>query len=358
MTKRGFRIAVLTAVTVYLTLSIALDNVAHSQTVGTEASPSQEGAPELSSAPEADQTPETETFKTAGEFDPAKLAEQYGLPERLLDPNVDKSTLELLLLPLTEHELGAASAAWQQIVKGQTEEVVEASLTIEDTSGELAHVFRARVAELVEERRGLFENFMLVVTDWEKKGGDADQIEKYRLYRSSILIDEIRKADAETLYQRTLKWMLADDGGIEVAIDATVIVGSLFLLFITARVLRGFARGRLRKFESLSHILQAFIVSVIYWLTVVIGLMFVLSVLGVDITPMFALVGGASFVIAFAMQETIANFFSGLMIMMNRPFDEGDYVDLEGGRRRDCQKDESDLDDDRHHRQQGDRDPE
>jgi small conductance mechanosensitive channel len=30
------------------------------------------------------------------------------------------------------------------------------------------------------------------------------------------------------------------------------------------------------------------------------------------------------------MQETIANFFSGLMIMINKPFDEGDYVDLEG----------------------------
>lgn len=124
--------------------------------------------------------------------------------------------------------------------------------------------------------------------------------------------------------------MVADDGGIELGIDIAVILGSLVLLFVSTRLPRGFARRRLKKFKSLSLNFRAFIVSVIYWLTVVIGLMFVLSVLGVDITPMFALVGGASFIIAFALQETIANFFSGLMIMMNRPFDEGDYVDLEG----------------------------
>jgi small conductance mechanosensitive channel len=50
----------------------------------------------------------------------------------------------------------------------------------------------------------------------------------------------------------------------------------------------------------------------------------------VNITPLFALVGGASFIIAFAMQETLSNLASGLMIMINRPFDEGDFVQVAG----------------------------
>jgi len=41
-------------------------------------------------------------------------------------------------------------------------------------------------------------------------------------------------------------------------------------------------------------------------------------------------VGGASFIIAFALQETLGNLAAGLMIMINRPFDEGDYVQLAG----------------------------
>jgi small conductance mechanosensitive channel len=58
--------------------------------------------------------------------------------------------------------------------------------------------------------------------------------------------------------------------------------------------------------------------------------MAVLSTLGVDITPLFALVGGASIILAFAMQDTLSNLASGLMIMIYRPFDEGDFVDVGG----------------------------
>jgi small conductance mechanosensitive channel len=68
----------------------------------------------------------------------------------------------------------------------------------------------------------------------------------------------------------------------------------------------------------------------VYWLTIAFGLMVVLAALGVNITPLFALVGGASFIIAFALQETLGNLAAGLMIMINRPFDEGDYVLVAG----------------------------
>ena len=69
---------------------------------------------------------------------------------------------------------------------------------------------------------------------------------------------------------------------------------------------------------------------VVYWLTIAFGLMIVLAALGVNITPLFALLGGASFIIAFALQDTLGNLASGLMIMINRPFDEGDFVQIAG----------------------------
>jgi small conductance mechanosensitive channel len=82
--------------------------------------------------------------------------------------------------------------------------------------------------------------------------------------------------------------------------------------------------------SSLSRLLQGFLTTVVYWLTIAFGLMIVLAALGVNITPLFALVGGASFIIAFAMQETLGNLAAGLMIMIYRPFDEGDYVSVAG----------------------------
>jgi small-conductance mechanosensitive channel len=67
---------------------------------------------------------------------------------------------------------------------------------------------------------------------------------------------------------------------------------------------------------------------------VVIGLVavgYILSVLHVDLTMFVA--GGVvvSMVLAFAAQETLSNFFSGMFILLDRPFAEGDTVILSDG---------------------------
>ena len=69
---------------------------------------------------------------------------------------------------------------------------------------------------------------------------------------------------------------------------------------------------------------------IVYWVVLAVGLMLVLAALGVNITPLFALIGGISFIAAFAMQDTLSNLASGLLIMIYRPFDRGDYVDTGG----------------------------
>jgi small conductance mechanosensitive channel len=76
--------------------------------------------------------------------------------------------------------------------------------------------------------------------------------------------------------------------------------------------------------------MQDFLLKTIFWLAFAIGLLIVLSFFGVNITPLFAVLGGASFILAFAMQETLGNLAAGLMIMINKPFDVGDLVDTNG----------------------------
>jgi small conductance mechanosensitive channel len=127
-----------------------------------------------------------------------------------------------------------------------------------------------------------------------------------------------------------MRWLTSPEGGVGVGIRLAIIVGSLFGLFVVARIVRNWARRAFVRVPSLSKLLRGFLVMVVYWLTIVVGLMIVLAALGVDITPLFAMVGGASFIIAFALQETLGNLASGLMIMINRPFDEGDLVKISG----------------------------
>jgi small conductance mechanosensitive channel len=129
---------------------------------------------------------------------------------------------------------------------------------------------------------------------------------------------------------RALAWLTASDGGIELAIDVTVVLVALFVLLFVARLIRRVVNRYINLVPNLSKLLQVFLVGLVYWLVLAFGLMIVLSALGVDISPVFALIGGASFILAFAFQDTLGNLASGLMIMINRPFDEGDFVDIGG----------------------------
>jgi small conductance mechanosensitive channel len=61
-----------------------------------------------------------------------------------------------------------------------------------------------------------------------------------------------------------------------------------------------------------------------------VGGLLALASIGVNLGPILAVVGGASFVLAFALQSNLGNFASGLMLLINKPFDVGDEVKVAG----------------------------
>lgn len=67
-----------------------------------------------------------------------------------------------------------------------------------------------------------------------------------------------------------------------------------------------------------------------YWATFVLGILIVLGLFGINVTPLFAVFGGLSFILGFALQDTLGNLASGLMIMILKPFDTGDYIEVGG----------------------------
>jgi len=252
------------------------------------------------------------------------------LPPEAIKPGVGIEELEFRLVPLTKSELKLLAEEWLKIVKAKTEEVMEAQVAIAKTEGMVEDATREKLTRIDSERKELFKKYSSVLNAWEKKGGDEKAIADYRAYRNSIIVEETRTADFETLVARAVSWLTAQDGGIQLAKHIGVILLSFLGLLIVAGIVRRFAQRWIGHVPNLSKLLQAFLIAAIYWIVLSIGLMVVLSALGVDITPLFALIGGASFITAFALQDTLGNLASGLMIMINRPFDEGDYVDVGG----------------------------
>lgn len=66
------------------------------------------------------------------------------------------------------------------------------------------------------------------------------------------------------------------------------------------------------------------------WLIIIFALLLIVSSFGYDITAVLAGLGIGGLAIAFAAQETIADMFGGLNILISKPFVVGDWVEFEG----------------------------
>lgn len=63
----------------------------------------------------------------------------------------------------------------------------------------------------------------------------------------------------------------------------------------------------------------------------VIGLLIILSVLGISITPLITALGVGGLAVALALQDTLANLFAGIHILMEKAIRVGDFIKLESG---------------------------
>jgi small-conductance mechanosensitive channel len=63
----------------------------------------------------------------------------------------------------------------------------------------------------------------------------------------------------------------------------------------------------------------------------VMGLIAIFNMFGYDVTVLLAGVGFLGIVIGFAAQSTLANFFAGLQMLVDRPFKIGDLLEIDGG---------------------------
>lgn len=122
---------------------------------------------------------------------------------------------------------------------------------------------------------------------------------------------------------------LADNGP---GFVANVVVFLIILLVgrIVVSVIKRVIHSALVKSGRVSEMLQKFLVDVAGKVVWVVVLMIALGQLGIDMAPLIAGLGVFGFVIGFAFQESLGNLAAGLMILINQPFNVGDFVEAAG----------------------------
>jgi small conductance mechanosensitive channel len=96
---------------------------------------------------------------------------------------------------------------------------------------------------------------------------------------------------------------------------------------VTKRVVRA---GCNRSSLDMSLLLKNILVSTSGGTVMALGILMALSQVGISLTPMLAGLGVAGFIVGFALQDSLGNFAAGAMILIYRPFDVGDLVEVPG----------------------------
>jgi small conductance mechanosensitive channel len=195
-----------------------------------------------------------------------------GYPAALDDPAIDLEELQLRLIPLTADQLGPLAAAWQEQARVATQAAVDKSLEIRAAEGTEAAALRKERLALLEERGLIFEKFSAVVSSLEAKGGDPAEVAALRDYLSAIRSEEKSRLTLQEFADSFLKWLVSPEGGVGIGFRIAVIAGSLFGLFIVARIVRAWAERVFSRVPTLSKLLSGFLVMAVYWLTIAFGL--------------------------------------------------------------------------------------
>lgn len=108
-------------------------------------------------------------------------------------------------------------------------------------------------------------------------------------------------------------------------------IGILVISYLLSRLGRQLMRVSItRSRPDMSALAQSFLIVSTGRLILLLGIIYALAKLGLQIGPLLAGLGIMGFVIGFALQETLANFASGLMILIYRPYDVGDKIQVAG----------------------------
>lgn len=113
---------------------------------------------------------------------------------------------------------------------------------------------------------------------------------------------------------------------LEIAKVAGIALGGFLVIEIVLKILK----KAMSKSNKVDPSLYRFISNAIAIVLVVILIMMILESLGVRTTGVATVLGVGGAAIALALKDSLGNVAGGIMILITKPFSQGEYVDIEG----------------------------
>ena len=121
-----------------------------------------------------------------------------------------------------------------------------------------------------------------------------------------------------------IKDMLTGAGG-NIVLAIVISVVGYFVIKYLMKIL-----DKVKGFEKLDPTVTRFMKSFIKWLLYIMLIIGVIGILGVPMAQVIAVLASAGVAIGLALQGALSNLAGGILLMIIRPFNVGDYVDAAG----------------------------
>ncbi len=183
------------------------------------------------------------------------------------------------------------------------------------------------LTQLREEKNDALERFQLVLSNWESKGGDGTEL---HLYANALSGTNVDLTDSDAAWLTIKGWLLSQDGGLRWLANIIKFTLALFFVYILSRTAGKITDAALNRNSNLSTLLKLFIKVSVRRVILIIGFIVSLTLIEINVAPVLALIGAAGLVVGLALQGTLSNFASGMLILIYRPFDVGDIIEIDG----------------------------
>ena len=243
------------------------------------------------------------------------------------NPSISKEELGYLVEPMTKDDLSAEANGWLQVLKKHVGAVSEVQIKALTAEGDEKTQLLETANKLKEEQTALTDRLKVVIEELESKGGEIKDYESYITAISGVKVDV---SDASATWTLISGWLASTEGGIRWAKNILFFLAIILISWILSKVVGKAVEKAVANIKSASALLKEFMVNISRKAIFIVGFVVALSMLEVNVGPLLAAIGAVGFIMGFALQGTLSNFAAGIMILIYRPYDVGDLVDVGG----------------------------
>lgn len=208
--------------------------------------------------------------------------------------------------------------------------VSEASLAGSDVSSEQTLL----VTQLNERLAQSSSSLAVAIGLLDTVGQDTAELKQTLFSTSGDITQDVLNIDvASSLIEQwfTAAKTQAIDNGPGVIFKLFIFVLILFVANLAGKLAQKIVKKTVSNSKlQFSLLLQEFFISLSGKAVFTLGVLIALSQLGIELGPLLAGFGVAGVIIGFALQDTLSNFASGMMILIYRPYDVGDLINAAG----------------------------